>query len=90
MPKIPVTVYTTPNCVQCEMTKRQFDKLGVHYAVVDLAENPLKVEEFRQKGLLQAPIVTTDRKVWSGFKPAKIQSLADHIRLLARSEGENK
>ncbi len=86
MAKIPVTVYTTPNCVQCNMTKRQFDKLGVEYSVVDLSENPLKAEEFKQKGYLAAPIVTTDTKTWAGFKPAKINSLADHIKSLARGE----
>lgn len=86
MPKIPVTVYTNPSCVQCDMTKRQFDKLGIEYSVIDLASVPEKLAEFKQQGFMAAPIVTTDVKVWSGFKPAKIQSLADHIRSLARHE----
>ena len=85
---IPITVYTTPNCVQCNMTKREFDKAGVVYQVLDLSENPLKAEEFKQKGYLAAPIVTTDIKTWSGFRLPKIRSLIDHIHSLER--GENK
>lgn len=79
MPKIPVTVYSTPSCVQCMMTKKQFDKLGIEYTEVDLTEHPEKVAEFKEQGLMAAPIVTTDTKVWSGFKPGKIQSLANHL-----------
>lgn len=86
MPKIPVTVYTNPQCVQCDMTKKQFDKHGIKYEVVDLASVPEKVEEFKALGFLQAPIVTTDIKVWAGFKPAKIHSLADYIRSMERGE----
>jgi len=83
--KIPVTVYTNPNCVQCDMTKRQFDKLGIDYTVVDLSKNPKKAAEFKELGYLAAPIVTTDIKAWSGFKLGKIRSLADYIHSMERS-----
>lgn len=79
MPKIPVTVYTTSNCVQCMQTKKTMDKYGIHYSEVSLEENPALLEQFKAAGHLSAPIVTTDIKVWSGFRLAKIKSLADHI-----------
>ena len=82
--RIPVTVYTNPNCVQCDMTKRQFDKLGIEYEVVDLASVPDKVKEFKDLGYLSAPIVTTDVKIWAGFKLGKIQSLASFIKSMER------
>lgn len=80
MPKIPVTVYTKSNCVQCDQTKKQLDKLGVHYSEVNLEENFDKLEEFKSRGLLAAPIVTTDIKEWSGFRIDKIAGLARHIK----------
>lgn len=80
-----VTVYTTPNCVQCMTTKRQMDKLGIRYDVIDLTQHPDKLEEFREKGYTQAPIVTTDTKTWSGYRHEKIQSLADYLK---REEGK--
>ena len=82
---IPVIVYTTPNCVQCMSTKRQFDQLGVVYDEVDLSENPEMLEKFKAEGHLAAPIVTTDIKTWSGFRATKIKSLAMHIQ----TEGRN-
>ena len=85
--RIPVTVYTTPNCVQCNMTKREFDKAGIEYTVVDLSTNPEKTAEFKELGYLAAPIVTTDIKTWSGFKLPKIRSLIDHIHSMERSNG---
>lgn len=86
MAKIPVTIYTLPNCVQCESTKRLMTKLGIEYSVVDLTTVPDKVAEFRELGLTAAPIVTTDIKIWSGFRHGKIQSLAHHIFSQERHE----
>lgn len=83
--KVPVTVYTTPSCVQCNQTKREFDKAGIEYTVVDLAAHPEKAAEFKDLGYLAAPIVTTDIKIWSGFKLPKIRSLISYIHSLERN-----
>ena len=74
-----VKVWVTPSCVQCAQTKKQFDKLGIVYESYDLTEHPDKLEEFKAQGLLQAPIVETDIKVWSGFRLDKIKSLANYL-----------
>lgn len=76
-----VTVYSTPNCVQCMTTKRHMDRLGIRYESVDLSERPDLVDEFREKGYTTAPIVTTDIKIWSGYRYEKIMSLAQHLNL---------
>lgn len=89
MPKIPVTIYTTPNCVQCNQTKREFDKHGIEYSVVDLSKHPEKLEEFKEQGHLSAPIVTTDIKTWSGFRREKIHNLVQHIDSL-RAKGQEE
>jgi glutaredoxin-like protein NrdH len=74
-----ITVWTTPNCVQCMMTKKQFDKLGIDYEEKPLADNPTQVELFKTQGFLSAPIITTDIKTWSGFRLDKIKSLASYL-----------
>lgn len=74
-----IKVWSTPNCVQCMQTKKQFDKLGIKYESLDLTEHPGKLEEFKALGLLQAPIVETDIKVWSGFRLDKIKSLENYL-----------
>jgi glutaredoxin-like protein NrdH len=79
MSKITVTVWSTPNCVQCMMTKKEMDRLGIAYEAFDLTDHPDQLEAFKDQGLLQAPIVTTDNKVWSGFRRDKILSLANFL-----------
>ncbi len=85
MTKIPVTVYTKSNCVQCDMTKKQLDKHGIDYSEVNLEENLDKLEAFKTRGLLAAPIVTTDINEWSGFRLDKIDGLARHIKSMERN-----
>lgn len=81
-----VTVYTTPNCVQCSTTKRHFDRLGINYETVDLTQAPDMVEKFKAMGYTQAPIVTTDTKIWSGYRHSKIESLAHHLFMEKRND----
>jgi glutaredoxin-like protein NrdH len=74
-----ITVWTNPNCVQCDMTKKTFDKLGIEYTEKSLIDHPLCVDTFKAQGFTSAPIVTTDTKIWSGFRLDKIKSLASHL-----------
>jgi glutaredoxin-like protein NrdH len=62
------------------MTKREFDKRGIRYDDMALEQHPDKLEEFKSRGLLQAPIVETDIKVWTGFRIDKIKSLDDYLK----------
>lgn len=82
MIEIPVTIYTTPNCVQCNATKREFDRHEIEYEVIDLTQHPDLADTFKERGFTQAPIVTTDTKTWSGFRREKILSLVQHIKSL--------
>ncbi|VEI18425.1 Glutaredoxin-like protein nrdH [Actinomyces viscosus] len=71
-----LTVYTTPSCMGCEMTRRQLDKAGVAYEAVDLSGRPDLVEQFRAEGLRQAPIIETpDGQRTAGFDPARIKAI---------------
>jgi glutaredoxin-like protein NrdH len=69
-----VTVYTNPNCVQCEQTKKFLDKEGIEYTVENLQsdDNYEKLVDFVNRGFKSAPIVVTDTETWSGFKPDKL------------------
>ena len=87
MAKIPVKLYTTPNCVQCMMTAKEFDKLGIQYEKIDLTNEPDKLAEFKEMGYLSAPIVTTDTKIWSGFRLDKIRGLANFLFSELRKNG---
>ena len=77
-----ITVWTLPNCVQCQQTKKQFDAMGIRYEEKSLDSDPFKADLFRAMGLLTAPIVETDVKLWAGFRLDKIRSLAAHLKSL--------
>lgn len=73
-----VKVYTIPSCVQCEMTKKQLNKLGIRYSLVDLGETPEAKAEIDPLGYTSAPVVVAGGHSWSGFRLSKIEALA-HI-----------
>ena len=75
-----ITLWEKPNCVQCNQTKREFDKLGIIYQVKRLDRSPKAVERFLELGLLSAPIIETDDRRWSGFRLNRIRSLANHLK----------
>jgi glutaredoxin-like protein NrdH len=76
-----VTVYTTPACSQCNLTKRWLDDpkrgdMKDQYNVVDLSQDEAAYEAVKALGYMQAPVVivndngdTTDEKHWYGFRP---------------------
>ena len=75
-----ITLWEKANCVQCNQTKKEFDKLGIMYQVKRLDRSPKAVARFLELGLLAAPIVETDDRRWSGFRLSKIRSLATHLK----------
>ena len=70
------TVYTKDNCVQCDMTKRLMDKVGIEYDVVNISQNPEALDKLIELGYRAAPVVITDEDSWAGFNPDKIANLA--------------
>ena len=76
-----VTVYTNPNCTQCEMTKRFLNGEGIHYNVENLQaeENYDKLVYFVNHGHRAAPVVVTDNDTWSGYRLDKLKELAKEL-----------
>lgn len=71
-----IKIYTNPNCVQCDMTKKQFDKRGIEYESIALSTVPELLEQFKADGFLAAPIVVTKIGTWAGFKPELISQIS--------------
>ena len=83
-----ITVYSKENCVQCNATYRALGKMALEYTVVMLEDMPEKVEEFRNEGLMQAPIVEVDGERWSGFRPNKIKEIENEGSKTTTQEGK--
>lgn len=71
-----VTVYTKPQCVQCDATKRALSSSRVEYEALDLTEDPDALKAVKALGYAQAPVVIAGDDHWSGFRPDKIKALA--------------
>ncbi len=71
-----VTVYSKPDCPQCERTKRDLERLGIAYRSIDLSHHRDQLERLVAAGHRQAPVVETDLGSWSGYDAARIHGLA--------------
>lgn len=80
MPLMKITIWELPNCIQCQQTKREFDRRGIVYQTKRLDRSSKALARFRELGFTQAPIIETDSKRWSGFRLEKIKSLDFHIK----------
>ena len=78
-----VVVYTLPDCIQCEMTKKYLDNYKLNYSVVDISQDKEASDKITELGYKQAPVVVYNNFHWSGFRPDKIQAL----RLLLLDKG---
>lgn len=70
-----VTVYTTPSCPQCEMTKKMLIKGKVEFDVVDLSQDAEAMEMVKELGYSAAPVVIAGNSHWSGFRHGYINNL---------------
>ena len=71
-----VTVYSLPNCVQCDSTKRLLTRNEISYNEVDLSQDPDAMAMVREMGYTAAPVVVAGEDHWSGFRPDKLSTLA--------------
>ena len=71
-----ITIYSKPNCMQCNATYRALDKQGLDYSVVDISVETDAVRTVESLGYRQLPVVVVGEDHWSGFRPERIRQLA--------------
>ena len=76
-----VTVYYTPQCVQCDATKRYLTKHDIPFNAIDLSIDPEAMEMIKELGFAASPVVITDHGSWSGFRISKLEKLNTQINL---------
>ncbi|HLR13274.1 MAG TPA: glutaredoxin domain-containing protein [Burkholderiaceae bacterium] len=73
-----ITVYSKPDCPQCELTKRDMDILGIRYETIDISQQQEELEKLAALGYRSAPVVQTDTDIWSGYNQDKIKELVSY------------
>lgn len=71
-----ITVYTKPNCVQCNATFKALDKANISYEKIDISEDTEARDYVMALGYLQAPVVIAGDDHWAGFRPDRIKALS--------------
>lgn len=72
-----VTVYTKPDCPQCNATVRKLDELHIGYELVDLTADENALAYVRDDlGHAQAPVVVANADHWGGYRPDRLKALA--------------
>jgi glutaredoxin-like protein NrdH len=85
--RLAVTVYTTPACGGCRLTKMQLDKRGIPFEPVEIDPNNQQLmASFLELGYgpgTSAPIVVADTPDgpldWSGYRPDAIDALKRYL-----------
>lgn len=92
-----ITVYTKPDCVQCDRTKAWLDSTEPNrgnmkgkYKVVDITEDLQALAAVKELGYMSAPVVivndngdTHDEKHWYGFRPDLLKEFATTTKAAA-------
>jgi len=74
MPKI--TIYTTPECAYCKLTKDFFRQNNISYEEKDVSVDDETREEMAAKsGQLGVPVIDIDGKIVVGFDESAIKEL---------------
>lgn len=78
-----ITVYSTPRCVQCKLTKAWLDDRDIKYHPVDLSQSPDDLAAIQALGYASAPVViinddgnNLNEKHWYGFRPDLLEEFA--------------
>lgn len=72
-----ITVYSKPDCVQCEFTKSFLTDLNVAYETIDVTQDEAALEHVRSLGFQSLPVVEVEgREAFSGFQPDVLEQLA--------------
>lgn len=71
-----VIVYSNPNCVQCEQTKKYLTLKEIPFESKMIEKSPEVHPLIEEKGYTSAPIVVLGEESWSGFRLDKLSSLA--------------
>lgn len=82
-----VTIYSKPNCPQCEATKRKFTKEGVAFREVDVSEDRRAFMRVRDEwGYQRVPVIEVRGEGfdvrWDGFRPERMKAVIDEFNRL--------
>jgi glutaredoxin-like protein NrdH len=74
-----VVVYSNPNCIQCEQTKKYLTLKEIPFESKMIDKRPEIHSLIEEKGYRSAPIVVAGEDSWSGFRLEKLSALVERF-----------
>ena len=76
MSKRQITLYSKPNCMQCNFTKQFFEDNQVPFVIKDVFESEEALEEVKALGFQSLPVIVADGiEPFFGFRPDILEQL---------------
>lgn len=73
-----VVVYSKPNCMQCQFTKKFLEERRIPFEVKDVEENADALAEVKALGFSSLPVVAIEGEdAFSGFRPDRLEALVN-------------
>lgn len=71
-----VTVYTKPNCMQCNFTKKYLTEKEIEFQTIDVTESEEALAKVKGMGFQAVPVIVTENEeAFYGFQPDRLAKL---------------
>ena len=64
-----ITVYSKPNCMACNFSKKYLEDKGVEFKEINVFEDDKALAMLRDKGYSEMPVVDICGNIHTGFRP---------------------
>ena len=75
--KMKITVYSKPNCMQCNFTKKYLKERDIAFKEIDVTQDEDALIKIKDMGYQTVPVVVTKDDSWYGFRPERLAELVD-------------
>ena len=64
-----ITIYSKPNCMQCEFSKKYLNDKGIEFKEINVFQDNEALTMLRDAGYSQMPVVDVNGEFHTGFRP---------------------
>lgn len=71
-----ITVYSKPNCMQCEFTKKHLRDKNIPFKEINVYENEQALNYVQELGFQSLPVIEAEgQEPFFGFRPERLDKL---------------
>lgn len=70
-----IKIFSAPHCIACDSTKLFLRKAAVGYTEIDVTKDESALDQCKQMGYSELPVVVAGEQTWSGFRYDMLRNL---------------